>query len=95
MDANSGEQVGVKNVLVLYTDVAAIKGDTAGRITVRTTGEGKGLLFRDGTVQSITWKRNSDKHTLEFYGENGQRADLAVGTSYINILDESDKASWE
>ena len=81
--------------LVLYTDVNPIKGDTAGRLTVRTTGEGKGLLFRDGTVQSITWKRTSEKHTLEFYGENGQRADLAVGTSYINILDESDKASWE
>ena len=95
VDANTNEQVGVKNVLVLYTDVAAIKGDAAGRLTVRTTGEGKGLLFRDGTVQSITWKRTSDKHTLEFYGGNGQRADLAVGTSYINILDESDRASWE
>ena len=95
VDGNNDRQVAVTNVLVLCTDVNLIKGDTAGRLTVRTTGEGKGLLFRDGTVESITWKRTSDKHTLEFYSENGQRADLAVGTSYINILDESDKASWE
>ena len=95
VDANTGEQVGVKNVLVLYTDVNAVKGDTAGRLTIRTTGEGKGILLRDGTVESITWKRTSDKHTLEFYGEDGLRADLGVGTTYINMLDESDKAFWE
>ena len=89
------ESVGVKNVLVLYTDVSNIKGDTAGRKIVRTTGEGKGLLLRDGVIESITWKRTSDKHTLEFYSENGQRADLSVGTTYINILDDGNKASWE
>lgn len=95
VDANTGEQVGVRNVLVLYTDVNAIKGDSAGRLTVRTTGEGKGLLVRDGTVETITWKRDSNKHTLEFYGEDGQRADLSIGTTYINILDDSNQASWE
>ena len=95
VDGNTGEQVGVTNVLVLYTDVNSIKGDTAGRKEVRTTGEGKGLFLREGTIESITWKRTSDKHTLEFYSENGQRAELGVGTTYINILDESRKASWE
>ena len=95
IDGNTGEQVGVTNVLVLYTDVTSIKGDTAGRKTVRTTGEGSGLLLREGTIESITWKRGGDRNTLEFYNVNGQRADLSVGTSYINILDESNKASWE
>lgn len=95
VDGNTGEQVGVTNVLVLYTDVTSIKGDTAGRKTVRTTGEGSGLLLREGTIESITWKRGGDRNTLEFYNVNGQRADLGVGTSYINILDESNKASWE
>ena len=95
VDGNTGEQVGVTNVLGLYTDVNSIKGDTAGRKEVRTTGEGKGLLLRAGTIESITWKRTSDKHTLEFYSESGQRADLSVGTTYINILDESNRASWE
>ena len=95
VDANNGEQVAVKNVLVLYTDVSSIPVDTEGRQSVRTTGEGKGLLVRNGTVESITWKRTSDKHTLEFYQENGQRALLSVGKTYINILDDSNKASWE
>ena len=95
VDANNGEQVGVNNVLVLYTDVSSIKGDGKGRKTVRTTGSGSGLLLREGTVESITWKRDSDWHTLEFYLANGERAPLSVGTSYINILDESNQATWE
>jgi hypothetical protein len=69
--------------------------EVCGDWEVRTTGEGKGLLLREGTIESITWKRTSDKHTLEFYAESGQRADLSVGTTYINILDDSNKASWE
>jgi len=95
VDANTDQQVGVKNVLVLYTDVSSIKGDDKGRQTIRTTGSGEGLLLRDGTVEVITWKRDSDWHTLEFYLSDGTRAPLSVGTSYINILDESRQATWE
>ena len=95
IDANTGEQVGVKNVLVLYTDVDSIPGDTEGRKSVRTTGSGDGLLLRDGTLEKITWKRQSDKHTLEFYRADGTRADLAVGTTYINILDHDSNVTWE
>lgn len=48
VDGNTGEQVQVKNVLVLRTDVSAIKGDDKGRQSVRTTGTGSGQLFCDG-----------------------------------------------
>lgn len=95
VDANTDQQVGVNNVLVLYTDVSAIKGDNKGRQTVRTTGTGSGLLLREGTVETITWKRDSDWHTLEFYLPTGERAPLSVGTTYINILDKNRQATWE
>lgn len=95
VDANNKQQVSVRNVLVLYTDSYAIKGDEKGRMSVRVTGSGKGLLLRDGTVENITWKRSGDRSNLEFYLENGQRADLGVGTSYINILSSSCKVNWK
>ena len=60
LDGNTGEQVAVKNVLVLRTDVSNLQGDDAGRLSVRTTGTGTGQLFCDGTVQDITWSRSSD-----------------------------------
>ena len=36
VDGNTGEQVAVKNVLVLYTDVSQLSGDSAGRLKVIT-----------------------------------------------------------
>ena len=39
VDGNTGEQVGVKNVLVLRTSVSNLEGDDAGRQAIRTTGK--------------------------------------------------------
>lgn len=60
VDGNTGEQVAVKNVLVLYTDVSKLSGDSAGRLKVRTTGSGGGLLVRDGLAWPITWEREGE-----------------------------------
>ena len=95
VDANTGEQVEVDNVLVLYTEADVIKGDAAGRLKVRTTGEGEGILLRGGTVEPIVWKRADQNSTLEFYRVDGTPALLSVGKTYINILDHEDVAYWE
>lgn len=95
VDGNTGEQVAVKNVLVLYTDISQIKGDTAGRLKVRTTGTGKGLLVCDGQLVPITWKRDSESSRFSFFLENGQQAALAAGSSYINIVKTGAEVVWE
>lgn len=95
VDGNTGEQVSVKNVLVLYTDISQIKGDTAGRLTVRTTGTGEGLLVQEGRLVHITWKRPSESDRFSFYLENGQQASLAVGNSYINVVKSDIHVTWE
>lgn len=86
VDANSGEQVAVKNVLVLRTDVADIKGDTAGRKTVRTTGTGDGQFCCDGKVQEITWSRKDEKSPMTYQTKDGQELKLGVGVSYVNVI---------
>ena len=65
-DGNTGEQVAGKNVLVLYTDVSQLSGDSAGRLKVRTTGSGGGLLVRDGLAWPITWEREGESDRLSF-----------------------------
>ena len=92
IDGNTQEQLGVKNVLVLYTDVNIISGDAAGRLSVRTTGQGKGILARDGMVYHITWERENDRESLRFTYENGEEVTLGQGISYINILDSGRQA---
>ena len=95
VDGQAGEAVGVSNVLVLFTDVGAVKGDDKGRMSVRTTGEGNGLLFRDGTLYEITWQREKRTDCYSFQNGSGQPVPLAVGTSYINIVSASAEVTWE
>ena len=96
VDGQTGEPVGVRNVLVLFTDVGAVKGDDKGRMEVRTTGTGDGLLLRDGVLREITWRRDKGSECLRFLDRVSKReVPLAVGTSYINIVSTSADISWE
>ena len=95
VDGQTYEPVGVSNVLVLYTDVSLVKGDSAGRMSVRTTGTGDGLLLRDGLVYEITWQRDKRTDNYSFLDRAGRSIPLAVGPSYINIVSTSAKVVWE
>ena len=87
VDGNTNQQVAVKNVLVLQTEIGAIKGDDKGRRTVRTTGTGSGQFFCDGTVQDITWTRNSEGEAMRYTDAAGQPLKLGVGHTYVNLVD--------
>ena len=89
VDGNTGEQVGVKNVLVLRTSVSNLEGDDAGRQSIRTTGTGEGLFFCDGTAQSITWSKEKNSSPLTYYTADGQPLKLGVGKSYVNLVSKS------
>ncbi len=88
VDGNTGEQVEVKNVLVLFTDVSLIAGDEAGRLDVRTTGTGEGKFFCDGTVQDITWSKKTNSTPLSYYQQDGTPLELGVGKTYVNVVDD-------
>jgi len=95
VDGADSQPVAVRNVLVLYTDVSAVKGDDKGRMSVRTTGTGDGLLLRDGQLYEITWKRDKRTDVLSFLDKSGQAVPLAVGPSYINFVGASADVTWE
>lgn len=94
VDGNTGEPVLVSNVLVLYTDISVIAGDSAGRMSVRTTGTGDGLLLRDGQVYPITWQRDSKNGCYRFVGASGGEVPLKPGSSYINVVKSSAQVEW-
>ena len=86
VDGNTGEQVAVKNVVVLYTDVSSIRGDSAGRMSVRTTGTVECILFCDGVQQPITWSKKNHSSPLEYTDANGQPVKFGVGHTYVNLV---------
>lgn len=86
VDGNSGQQVAVKNVLILQTDISQIKGDEAGRLSVRTTGTGKGVFACGGKCIDITWSKPTHAQPMTFSTADGQELQFGVGTTYINII---------
>ena len=86
VDANSDEQVAVKNGLILQTDISQIKGDEAGRLSVRTTGTGKGKFACNGKITNITWSKPSHAEPMTFKTADGQELQFGIGTSYINVI---------
>ena len=95
VDGNTDQQVAVRNVLVLRTDVGSVKGDDKGRKTLRTTGEGSGILLRDGVAQEITWHKRKNSTPMYYTDKDGSPVSFGVGHSYINMLDESCKVTLQ
>lgn len=89
VDGDSGEQVAVKNVLILKTDISSVKGDDKGRLSVRTTGTGSGQFFCDGTVQTITWSKKNNANPITYTTADGQALKFGVGSTYVNIIGSS------
>ncbi len=86
VDGNNNEQVAVKNVLILQTDISQIKGDEAGRLSVRTTGTGKGKFACGGKITNITWSKPSHSEPMTFATLDGQPLQFGIGSTYINII---------
>ena len=84
VDGNSGEQIGVSNVLILETSTKVL--DSYGRLRVVTTGSGKGTYFSGGKSVPITWSRTDRNHPLEYRLESGEPVKFTKGHSYICIM---------
>lgn len=89
VDGETNQQVDVKNVLVLYTNISQIAGDTAGRLKVTLTGSGSGLYASNGKVQEIVWTKDSADSPFVYTYQNGTAVTFEKGNSYINIVNKN------
>lgn len=84
IDANTGEQVEFRNVMVLH---ATSTLDSDGyHIYTQLTGEGTGYFARDGKLVSIRWERATEDDPFSYYLEDGTPLSLGVGSTYIGIV---------
>jgi hypothetical protein len=95
VDEQTGEQIAVTNVIVIQTRIAQISGDSKGRLSIAITGSGSGYYACGGKYIPITWSKEqySDPYTLK--DANGQDISLGVGKTYINIISNSNKVTFE
>ncbi len=86
IDAQTGDQLTTKNVLILKTSVSVIKGDKAGRLRTEMTGSGEGLFCCGGKMIPIRWAKKSPTDPYIYTTEDGLPLSLNTGHSYINIV---------
>ena len=89
-DGADGTQVSAVNVLVLETSIYVNAGDSAGRMTAKLTGEGKGTFFCGGKSAPIRWSRADRYSPFVYTLEDGMPLALGQGKSYICIVNPRD-----
>ncbi|HPE15714.1 MAG TPA: DUF3048 domain-containing protein [Oscillospiraceae bacterium] len=89
VDGNTGEQVGVTNVLVLRTEIGALENDYYGRLDVDLVGSGEGFYACGGKYVDIVWSKDSPDDQFVYTLEDGSPVVFGRGTSYINIISKT------
>ncbi|MCL5985650.1 MAG: DUF3048 domain-containing protein [Actinobacteria bacterium] len=85
IDRETGEQIAVKNVVALISDIAN-SGDGAGHMIIRTTGQGKAFVFRDGNLVEGTWERKSVNEPFKLLDKDGNPIPLNRGPVWVGVL---------
>ena len=85
LDGNTGEQVGVTNVVVLKT-ACRYTGDSLGHITVDLDGEGTGYFACGGQAIEIAWSKDAPYGQLRYYDLGGSPLSFGVGRTYVVIV---------
>ena len=82
LDANTGQQAGFDNLLVLFS-ASALRDDN--RTYDFDLSMGGGVWLNGGHLWTITWTQGQD-NTLLFYDADGRTMNIKAGTSYIALV---------
>ncbi|MDI3534420.1 MAG: hypothetical protein PWQ82_785 [Thermosediminibacterales bacterium] len=83
-DAETGEQLQAKNIIIQYAKTNVI--DSEGRLDIRLVGKGDGLYITNGYSEKITWEKKSRPSKTVFYDEEGKEIKLNPGQTWIQIV---------
>lgn len=93
LDAENGEQLNFKNVIILFAQTDTIEGDTEGRLDVKLTGSGDGYYISGGRYVPIRWSRTGDTDKLSITGVSGEKLTFNRGKTFISIVNSTLKGT--
>lgn len=85
IDGNTNAQVGVTNLLVLYTDVYN-SGDASGHMVIDLQGAGTGTYFCGGKAVDIEWQKAQMTDPFTYYLADGTPLSLGAGHTYVCVV---------
>lgn len=95
VDAVSGEQLTFKSVVTMEVFEAPIIGDDKGRIDQQVIGEGRALVFANGSLQEATWRKDSESAPLRFYDQSNAEIVFPAGPIWIAAMPSLDNVSYQ
>jgi hypothetical protein len=89
VDAENGEPVLVRNIIIQSVRTYVIAGDTEGRRDVQTIGEGQGLLVKDGYYERVRWEKDDHFDPIRWYYLDGAGIELSPGRTWVCVFQEN------
>jgi len=89
---NNDSEIKAKNIVVMRASSRQIEGQY-NEVTIYGKGEGK--IYHNGQEKNITWKKESFKDTLRFYGEDEKEILLVPGQTFIQVIEPGQNLKWE
>ena len=98
IDAESGNQLHVKNVIVIFTYHGLYvcpdgEENVSGWIDIDLVGSGDGFYATDGKIIPIKWKKgDSAQDVTEYFTEDGKELQINPGKTWITYMQDDNKA---
>jgi hypothetical protein len=84
MDAYTGRQIGVTNIIVLHAPHRSV--ETVEYVLVDFVGEGKAEYFVNGKHEVGTWLKSSDEAITKYFDSTGEEIVLLPGNTWIQVV---------
>ncbi|TAN57311.1 DUF3048 domain-containing protein [Patescibacteria group bacterium] len=84
-DANTKKQLFAKNVVIQYVPKEKVL-DRKGRLEIKTTGSGKGMIMQDGKFINISWKKKAPSGRTVFYYPNKKEVEFNRGATWVEVV---------
>lgn len=85
VDGNTGEQVGVTNLLILRTSVYN-SGDSAGHMVIDVSGSGDGVYICGGKAMDMQWHKENMDDPFTYTTTDGTPISLGIGKTYVCVV---------
>lgn len=87
IDRTSGKQIMVKNIVIEFVPTSySTQPDGKPQTIMNLTGQGKALIFRDGSLVEGSWRKTSQKSQTQLVDGNGQPIAFNSGSTWYEIV---------
>jgi len=99
IDGATGEQISVSNLIIQTVGhyITDIEEDSLGNMSleIQTIGEGKVIVFRNGSAVEGIWKKPTQDTRTQFSQSDGSPIQLKRGNSWVHFLPDNETVNWQ